>query len=354
MELDINLVINSSIINDSRNLGDFKGITFSKFNKTEVTKTLLLNLSRGKIESACHWCAELICSGHFTELWEIILLYVGKFIHLGNPKLIIYLETRYDLFISIIDEENYSSFLDLRNNQIIRKLFAEIICILCQSKTMHSFEPIKINHDEDFDIEFISQRLKASTTVYLKPFFTDKDPNVFYIAINEFAFSISNSKPDMITACYWIEWVIEKESYSKKNKESHFCGKRSYIPVNSIYQTDIIWIIWDALLYYGKKKEILIQKILSSLLNLFCIKYTTASCKKRKYLLYFAVGLLIENIQTNINLVSDKNILQTVISHIDTIYEQIKINGSNTIVDNNNPLNKKFKSINQIIPWELV
>ena len=120
MEIDPNVVDNSSLINDIRDISEFKGITFSKCSKLEVRKTLLHNLSKGKIEPSCHWCAELICAGHFMDVWETILFYLGKYIHLGNPKLTIYLESRYNFFKSIIEKGNYTTILQLRNNETIR------------------------------------------------------------------------------------------------------------------------------------------------------------------------------------------------------------------------------------------
>jgi hypothetical protein len=320
MEPELNQIDN---INDIRDISEFKGITFSKCSKVEVRKTLLQNLSKGKIEPACHWCAELICAGHFIDVWETILFYFGKYIHLGNPKLTIYLESRYNLFKSIIEKGNYTTILQLRNNETIRKLFAEIICLLCQSKTKHSFEPIKINPEEDFDITIMSDRLKAPSNSFLEPFFLPKDPKVYHIAINEFAYCISSN--ETISACYWIEWIIEFETYSKKKKDFFYCERRSLINVDHCYQKDAIWIIWDAISHYGKEKSPFIQRSLSSLQNLFCIKYTTSSCKKRKYLLYFAVGLLIENFEVS-DLQTDKNVLQAVISQINHVYKQIKKN----------------------------
>ena len=65
---------------------------------------------------------------------------------------------------------------------------------------------------------------------------------------------------------------------------------------------------------------------MNSMLNMFCIKYTTASCKKRRYLLYFAISLLTEHVPTNIDLISDKNIIKIVLSKINIIYKQIKKN----------------------------
>jgi hypothetical protein len=326
MELELSSVNSDSLINDIRLENEFKGLTFSKCSKTEVRKTLLLNISKGSIEASCHWCAELICAGHFMDVWEVILFYLGKNIHLGNPKLIIYLESRYNLFKSIVDKGNFTNILQLRNNETIRKLFAEIICLLSQSKTKHSFEPIKINIDEDFDVIYMTERLKAPSTDYIESIYQSGDPKKFYIAINEFSYCISRDKLDIIGATYWIEWIIEFECHCKKRKEKHVCERRNYIPVDAVYQKDVIWIVWDSIIYNGKEKDIFIQKLLSSLLNLFCIRYTISSCKKRRYLLYFAVSLLVENVQTNIDIVEDKNIVQTVTSQIDNVYKEIKKN----------------------------
>ena len=67
-----------------------------------------------------------------------------------------------------------------------------------------------------------------------------------------------------------------------------------------------------------------IEKLFTAIMQIFCIKYTTASCKKRRYLLYFAVALLTEDVPTNIELMPHKQHIQRAIEKINDIYKQIK------------------------------
>ena len=84
-------------INDKRTLKEFNKITFSKYEKSKVKKELIDCIKKSKLEESCYWSAEFICAGQFIELWEIIILYVSRHIHLGNPKLPIYISLRFNV-----------------------------------------------------------------------------------------------------------------------------------------------------------------------------------------------------------------------------------------------------------------
>jgi hypothetical protein len=72
---------------------------------------------------------------------------------------------------------------------------------------------------------------------------------------------------------------------------------------------------------------------MNGLFQLFSIKYTTASSRKRRYLLYFAVELLTEPVPTNIELTTNPVVVKTVIDKINHVYKQIKKNEENPGTD---------------------
>ena len=322
-------------INDIRKQTEFRGITFSKHKKTEVRKVLLDALLNGKIENAVHWSAEYICSGHFMELWEIILLFMSKYIHLGNPKLPIYIDMRFENFKEIVVNGYVDNELRMRNNEKIRKLFAEIVCIICYSTKKHSIEHIKIKKEE-FDITGMTFRLKAPNIDYIKPTFQPEDPKELYIALNEFAYHISKESKDAVSACYWVEWIMEFEKICKSKKEKCYGQRRAFVPVEGKEQTDVIWIIWDAIIREADNKSSLIKKIINCNLNLFSLRYTTGVKKKRRYLLYFTVSLLTENVNLNKDIIGDKKNKATVnniVERINLIYKNIKKNEEKPATD---------------------
>ena len=321
----------SAEIDDMRQPAHFKGTTFSGFKKTEVRKQMLENMIKGRIEQACYWCAELVCAGQFIDAWENILHFMSKHIHLGNPKMAIYVEMRYSLFRNIMAQGLYMTEIQVRNKPEIRKLFAEVICNLTLSVRKPSFESTKIQRKEEFDMTQMSERLKATSTEFASPLFLEKDPQELFIAINEFAFHLAGKNMSM--CCYWIEWVIEFDQVCKTQKRPTKCVARDY-PVENKFRQDIIWLIWDAIQAKSREKgDSFVSKVMQALLNLFCIKYTTAAAKKRRYLLYMAVELLTEPVNSATEIVADKTILESVVSQIDNVYKQIKKNEQGTKTD---------------------
>lgn len=319
--------MNDTEINDKRNPNEFKGMSFSKFQKSKVKKELLTCIASSKVEAACYWSAELICAGHFSDLWEIIILFLSKHIHLGNPKLPIYIALRFDNFKTIVSSGYIGNELRLRNNQKIRQIFAEIVCVLCYSRKKHSFEPIKIKKDDEFNMSHMASRLKAPSINFANDVFNKDDPKELYIAVNEFAYHVSSSSKNVVTACYWLEWILEYESICKRKKEKCVAERRSFAPVLDKYQMEPIWIIWEVIFKECKTKDDkLTTKIVSSLLEIFGIKYTSGVQKRRRFLIYFAIALLTEQVDMSIDMIGDRGGTDDIIKKINVVYKDVKKN----------------------------
>lgn len=315
-------------INDSRVMKEFKGITFSKYKKSDARKELIKCIIDNKIESACYWSAEYICSGHILDLLDIILYVMAYNIHLGNPKLPKYLDMRIKVYMNIKNAGYNDDTLLLRNNNKIRKLFAEIISVLCLSKKLNKYNIPKIKNNE-YIISNIGDLLKADKITYASNVYKKEDPKELFICVNEFIWNLN--KKNMINCCYWLEWFLGYDMLCIKKKCKYKAARRN-MPVNSIYQKDIIWILWQVLLNKTKHNNG-INDIMVSLLNLFCFEYKPTFKRKRKYIIYNAISLITEYYKFNIKILNDEKTVNNVVNNIDIIYKQIKKNEVKTKTD---------------------
>jgi hypothetical protein len=156
----------------------------------------------------------------------------------------------------------------------------------------------------------------------------DEDPKELFVAINELAYHISPDSKNIIQACYWIEWLMEFGIICKRKKDQCICERRTNIPVDNKYQMEIIWIVWDLFLQEADKQNDVIKKMINALLGLFTMRYKAGYERKRKYILYFVVSLLCENINIHEEIIKNENktMVSNVVSKIDSIYSQIKKN----------------------------
>ena len=256
--------------------------------------------------------------------------YYCKYIHIGNPKIAIYLEMRYNNFIEILNSGYTSNILQLRNNNKIRIIFSEIICILSLSQKKLNFENIKLNKNNEFDLISISEKLKAPNSEYIKNIFDKNDPQELFIPLNELMFNLENN--NITDTCYWLEWILEYDNLCKIKKHKLVCESRNYAPIE--FRNDIIWIIWDIVyecynynkLNLDNNKKKIMKNILDALFSLFIIKYKPQIKKKRKFILYLCFTILIENINFDINISNNLTEIKNITNDIDNIYKQVKKN----------------------------
>ena len=86
-------------------------------------------------------------------------------------------------------------------------------------------------------------------------------------------------------------------------------------------------MIWDVLFQINSTSNNEIsKKILKSLFELFCIRYTSGAKRKRKYLIYFAISLLTEKFDSNVDIIQNKSVVDNITKKINLIYKEIKKN----------------------------
>lgn len=311
-------------INDCRDTKDFVGKTFSEFKKSLVIKELIQSILYNKIEDACYWCFELLFAGHYIDIWETIFHIMSVHIHCGNPKLPIYLSIRSSEFKRILNQYTEYAELDFRNNKNVRKIFLEIVIILCYSDKKHEITYVKLNENA-LNISELGRLLLASSTEYCKPIYRFNDPKEIYIPVNEFAYHISKDSSIFHKATYWIEWIFHFDTICKKNKTPIYCETRNYID-NPKLSNDITWILWDSILNESKKRnDEIIDKIIHSLLSLFCLRMSQGTKKKRKHILYFCVLILCECRTTDIN-ITDCDDIDSIVKKTNHLINKIKRN----------------------------
>jgi hypothetical protein len=301
-------------INDIRDIKDFKGVSFSKFKKSDVQKQFIQSVLDSSIEPACYWGCELICAGHFKDLWDLIILIFSKHIHSSNPKLAVYLDRRLSAFADILNNGYLSNELRMRNNEKIRKMFAEIISIITFAKKNHPFEEIKIKK-----LELTQEtKLKAPDLTFATCF--KKDPKQLFVPLNEFAYALKTK--NIYDACYWITWFIDYDCHCRSNKTPLLIERRTFL--KNLNQ-NVVWMLWDTILETSKNADNIVITIIKSLLNIFAKKYSVAENKKKIFIFYFAVSLLIGPNQYS-NISDNMEEVDAIVDNIHSIYKQIKIN----------------------------
>jgi hypothetical protein len=317
-------------INDIRIEKEFKGVTFSGYKLTEVKANLVKCLKENKIEEACYWSAEMVCSAHYLDLWDTIICYYAKYIHIANPKIANYLENRIRIFVDIIKQYGELE-LTARNNTKIRHIVCEVICMVCLAKKSNASADIKII-EANRDISSIRDLYTAPNIKYLEYVFCEEDPKELYIAINELCYQISKDGGNTYSSCFWVEWTMDHYKTSLKKGVRLVCKRRTFdgVVIPEPLQMDPVWLIWEAIVKETiNRKKKLLKTVIESLLYLFSLKFSSGTYSKRKYLIFFALSLLTIpiNIEKEPLLTENtKELIEVVKGKINHIYRQIKHN----------------------------
>jgi hypothetical protein len=224
-------------------------------------------------------------------LWDIIFYFYASFIHVGNPKIIVYLDKRFKSFKTIY--ETTENPLDLRNNVKIRTIFTELITILCLSNKMYVLNYAYVPND-DYNMAFIHTKYKAPNDNYITPYYKQDDPKHMIHLFNEFVYNIEIGNSSR--AFYWFEYILGYEKLLHKYNEKSISTHRDFVNVKHSHKRDIIWIIWEILIRISQNKGHIYNSFVQSCLSLFTIRYSLSSKQSKKYFIYCSILFITSNI----------------------------------------------------------
>ena len=307
---------NDYLIVDPRPLEEFKDKTFSEFKKRDVFNELAKSMETGKVENTCFWVTECIVSGYTTELFEKLLLFGSKIVHINNPKLPQFLWLKYHSFMNSIDhisKKERKQYIHLRNTQSIRNCLTDVAVTLAMSPKTKRYDKYP-KPKEDLDFSFTSIKNKMNATMQLLPSHIIKftDPEELRVIMNEFFFNLKNELGGYEKASYWVAWLIQWEKINKKKKLAFEIEERPIKGLKKNLCRDLIWLVWSVIFEEANLRNIEIKKQIQSLFLLYKYNFSLGKRNSRLPLVYHAIGYLTLPIKFNIPVRKNENIfLQT-------------------------------------------
>jgi len=333
------------IIIDPRPLEAFKDETFSNFKKRDVINKLFKCIEDGKIEESCYWVTECICSGYSIELFEKLIIFSSKIVHINSPKLPEYFWRRYLTFISSynhIGKKEKAQLIHLRNTQSVRNIFFDLITTIILSPKPKRFDKLTKVKEDDFQYSKIQNKLKATMQVLPSHIIRFTDPEELRIVMNEFLFHLKNRNGGYSDASYWIAWLILWEKINKKKKIKFEIECRDISEVDPKHCKDPIWLLWEIIFYECAERSEDIKIQIQNLYRFFRNNYTCGKRGSRLPFLYHAIGYLTLPMKFNIPIRKDQNIFIQTQCNVNLMFKAKK----NNEVKLYTPPPEKIKKIN--------
>jgi len=331
---------------DTRLNEDFKQKTFSGFQKKDVIAALFKSIDQGKIENACHWCTECIISGYTLKIWDRLIVYACKIVHINNPKLPIYLYKKNMMLFNQLNrlECKNKDYLILRNSQMIRNLVCDLISTIITSEKKKKYDKLFKIKEGDFNIK---SSLQANIHILPSSILRFDDPEELKIIINEFYFHLKNQLSGYDKAIYWILWLLEWERKHKKNKETWTISERKVDIKNDKDKCDFIWIIWETIfIELSNRKNKMVTNNIKVLYSLYINNYTSSKRNTRLFIIYNAIGHLTNTLDYNKSIRNNMTVFIQTQANINKMYEIVKKNEVNKLVIKEDK-NKKKPNDNQ-------
>jgi len=334
------------LIVDPRPLEEFKDKTFSGFKKKDVFNELFKSMETGKVENTCFWVTECIVSGYTLELFDKLIIFAAKIIHVNNPKLPQFIWKKYYSFINSIDhisKKNRKQHIHLRNTQSIRNcLFDVAVTISMSPKTKRYDKYPKPKEDSDYSFSAIKSKMNATMQVLPSHIIKFTDPEELRVIMNELFFNLKNNLGGYERACYWVAWLIQWEKINKKNKSVFEIEERPIKGLKKNLCRDLIWLVWSVIFEEANLRDNNIKQQIQSLFLLYKHNFTSGKRNTRLPVVYNAIGYLTLPIKFNTRVRKEEDIFIQTQCSVNKMFQSKKKHE----IQNYNKVPKIIKKIN--------
>ena len=277
----------------------------SKQSYTGYTKSAVLSqwqkcLQKQQYEEACHWTAELDASGWQADVWQKLIIYASKHVHIHCPRLPLLMARNYAYFQLYCIR--YAKTIHLprhqpRNQVQLQQNVCQLIGLVALSAKgpVYSLPQIDVSKVNDSE-------LVCGTHAWLMPHKSDADnKNVLRMLSTMFCHVENKCVHKMV---YWLSVLVEYDKHQKKNKTpATMAGRKPLLPDDRSYRhvyleganaTDWVWLLWRGLaqgaMAFGKSQDCICT--LKALSYLYALDYTTSKRNTRMPLLLHAMHLV--------------------------------------------------------------
>lgn len=323
------------LIIDPRPLEAFKDKTFSDFKKRDVYNTLFKCIDEGKLEEACYWVTECVCSGYSIDLFEKLVLHSSKIIHVNSPNLPQYLWRRYDVFTKSynhIGRKEKDQLIHLRNTASVRNVFFDLVVTMAISPKTKRFDKYPKVNEDHFQYGKIQSKLNATMQILPSYIIRFTDPEELKIIMNEFLFHLKNVNGGYEHAIYWVAWLIQWEKINKKKKVKFEIECRDISDVDPKHCKDPIWLLWEIIFYECNERSNDIKLQIQSLYKFFRKDYTCGKRNSRLPLIYHAIGYLSLPVKFVVPIRKENNVFIQTQCNVNLMFKAKKNNEVKTYV----------------------
>lgn len=240
--------------------------TFNDYPKKDVSNKLIDCIKGGRVTDANYWCAEMLMSGFFSHLWDLLIDYYFRFLICNYPILIQYIH-RQQILINQIKKTYVGNLKLLPNNQELRNHLSEMVTMFCLCKKQQSdqFTKGKIttcNHIEnaskaDRIIQLLIPNLSLDSLIY-------KHFHSFIINYYDVSETFESETLGLHNCRHYIDWFVRDTSHT-------IAPFHDFKVPPSISQR-CVWLVWKFLLSNLKNQPELTSS-LDILTEIFIIHY---------------------------------------------------------------------------------